>query len=164
MATTEKILAIDPGNFNSAAVIIDVNTYRPLRAVKAKNEDVMRIIREGGYDEAVIEMVASYGMPVGEETFDTCVWIGRFMEASLFILKPTARLKRMKVKMNICNNSRARDSNITQALIDRFAKNVPNMGKGTKKAPGWFYGFKADIWQAYALGVTYIDLGMVVNW
>ena len=36
---------------------------------------------------------------------------------------------------------------------------VSNYGKGTKKAPGWFYGFSGDMWQAYALGVTYIDLG-----
>ena len=161
---TQRILAIDPGNIESAAVIIDVESYKPIMSIKAKNDEIMKIIREGGYDETVIEMVASYGMPVGETTFDTCVWIGRFAEASLYMLKPTMRMKRIRVKTNICHDSRAKDANITRALIDRFAKDVPNNGKGTKKAPGWFYGFKADIWQAYALGVTYIDSDMIVNW
>ena len=38
-----------------------------------------------------------------------------------------------------------------QALKDRFGD------KGTKKKPGHFYGFSKDIWQAYALGVYWID-------
>jgi len=64
---------------------------------------------------------------------------------------------RRDVKLNLCGSARAKASNIIQALVDRFASGEPNYGKGTKKTPGWFYGFKADVWQAYALGVTYID-------
>jgi hypothetical protein len=47
---------------------------------------------------------------------------------------------------------KAKDGNIRQALIDRFGP------VGTKKNPGWFYGFSGDVWQAYAVGVTYADM------
>lgn len=74
----------------------------------------------------VIEMIASYGMPVGKEVFDTCVWIGRFAETSGM---PTNYIYRKDEKMNICHSMRAKDSNIRQALIDRFGV------VGTKKNP-----------------------------
>jgi hypothetical protein len=49
---------------------------------------------------------------------------------------------RRDVKLHHCHSAKAKDANITQALIDRFAPGVPNRGKGTKAEPGWFYGFK----------------------
>ena len=73
-------------------------------------------------------------------------------------------MRRQQVKLNICKSNKATDATIRQALVDRFDKDASNYGKGTKDAPGWFYGFKADIWQAYALGITYIDLDMCEDW
>ena len=103
-------------------------------------------------DKLVIEMIASYGMPVGKEVFETCVWIGRFVELAIVQNIDIAYIYRKDEKMNICHNMKAKDSNIRQALIDRFGP------VGTKKNPGWFYGFKADIWSAYAVGITYLDM------
>ena len=96
----------------------------------------------------VIEMIASYGMPVGQEVFETCVWIGRFIQASR---REATLIYRKDVKLNLCNKTNATDSNVIKALKDRFGD------KGTKSNPGWFYGFYKDVWQAYALGVTYLD-------
>jgi hypothetical protein len=56
-----------------------------------------------------------------------------------------------------CHSAKAKDSNIRQALADRFAPGEPNYGKGTKANQGWFYGFSADVWQAYALAVYAAD-------
>ncbi len=163
-----RILAIDPGNVNSGYCIIDSETKKAKVFGKTPNRSVMKDIIKGlEYDEAVIEMVASYGMPVGATVFETCVWIGRFTQAIEDYhlgAVPVAFLRRQQVKLNICKSARATDATIRQALVDRFDPNASNYGKGTKDAPGWFYGFKSDIWQAYALGVTYIDKDMVENW
>ena len=149
-----KILAIDPGNIESAYCLIDSKTYKPIIFDKIKNEELAtflynnRICGFNTIDNLVIEMIASYGMPVGKEVFETCVWIGKFIQASGF---EDNYIYRKEEKMNLCNSMKAKDSNIRQALIDRFGV------VGTKKEPGWFYGFKKDIWQAYAVGITYLD-------
>lgn len=157
------ILAIDPGNIDSGYAVIDRDTLRPIEAGKISNEELMRKINKLDFDGVInkvcIEMVACYGMAVGASVFDTCVWIGRFKQAVLetYNIEPKY-IYRKDEKLNLCHTMKAKDSNIVQALIDRFAPFTPNKGKGTKKSPGWFYGFKKDIWQAYAVGITYYDM------
>lgn len=149
-----KIIAIDPGNIESAYCVIDSKTYKPLEFNKIKNETLeVGFWNQNQYkiDKLVIEMIASYGMAVGKEVFDTCVWIGRFVELASLQAIEVEYIYRKDEKMNLCHSMKAKDSNIRQALIDRFGV------VGTKKKPGWFYGFKKDIWSAYAVGVTYLD-------
>lgn len=158
-----RLLAIDPGDVESAYVVIDTSDRRPVAFAKTDNHELRRAICAGNFadcDGAVVEMVASYGMPVGREVFDTCVWIGRFTEAiRLTTSAPPqpALIYRQAVKLHHCHSSKAKDSNITQALVDRFAPGQPNKGKGTKNQPGWFHGFAKDVWQAYALAVYAAD-------
>lgn len=146
-----NVIAIDPGNDFSAYCIIDVDTYMPIEFGKVPNCELLKILMYKCDKDSymcAIEMIASYGMAVGKTVFDTCVWIGRFIQcskaASVFVY-------RKDVKMHLCGITRAKDSNIRQALIDRFGE------VGTKSNPGWFYGFKSDVWQAYAVGVTFLD-------
>ena len=110
-------------------------------------------------DPSRLEMIASYGMAVGKEVFETCVWIGRLLQVheENRVFHPAHLVYRRDVKLHHCHSAKAKDANITQALIDRFASGQPNRGKGTKARPGWFYGFAADIWQAYALAVLASD-------
>lgn len=156
------ILAIDPGTTQSGIAYIDKGSYEPIMVKKIDNEAVLKESHRawgGGVTDVVIEMVAHYGtgMPAGKTVFGTCVWIGRFYQHFASLGLPVHLMERREVKMNLCGTMRAKDSNVRQALVDRFASGERNYGKGTKASPGWFYGFKTDIWQAYALGVTYID-------
>jgi hypothetical protein len=153
-----RLLAIDPGNTESAYVIIDQDR-RPLDFEKVRNDDLLEDLGDisDGADGAVIEMVASYGMAVGADVFETCVWVGRFYESLTRCHLDLRLIKRHPVKLHHCHSVKAKDSNITQALVDRFAPGQPNHGKGTKASPGWFYGFSRDVWQAYALAVYAMD-------
>lgn len=156
------ILAIDPGCTESAYVVLN-SKLKPVEFGKINNYDLVgkivawKLLKEPPEDDFAIEMVASYGMAVGAEVFDTVFWIGRFWEAACNF-KEHKKIYRKDEKMNLCHSMKAKDGNIIQALVDRFAYGVPNKGKGTKKEPGWFYGFSADIWQAYAVGITYHDM------
>ncbi len=161
-----KVIAIDPGSEESGYVIVDRDSYRVIDMGKEPNGEVLRIIRGAlfealeeheGMPKVAIEMVASYGMPVGREVFETCVWIGRFIEICNGFPVRLERIYRAEEKLAICKSPKANDATIRRALADRFAYGEPNYGKGTKKKPGWFYGFSADVWQAYAVAVTYID-------
>jgi hypothetical protein len=151
------ILAIDPGNFESAYAVLD-NNLKPIEFAKVKNELLLGFLygdrfRALNVTHFAIETVASYGMAVGKEVFETCIWIGRFFEVIYMNYDNSPVLiYRREEKINLCGSMKAKDANIRQALIDRFGV------VGTKKNPGWFYGFSGDIWQAYAVGVTYYDM------
>lgn len=156
-----RLLAIDPGNIESGWVLLDVESRRPIEFDKTDNHDLREALltRHPSVqaDHLFVEMIAAYGMPVGAEVFETCVWIGRFAEAARRDLGEAELVKRREVKLHHCYSSTAKDSNVRQALVDRFATGQPNYGKGTKADPGWFHGFRADVWQAYALAVYAAD-------
>ena len=157
-----RIMAIDPGNTESGYVIME--GYKPVEFGKISNDDLIQKISMMDTDQKrcpevmAIEMVASYGMPVGKEVFDTCVWVGRFLQKYADHGGDTAAyIYRMEEKMRLCHDSRAKDTNIRQALINRFAHHDFKNGKGTKQDPDWFYGFSKDVWMAYAVGVVFLD-------
>lgn len=159
------ILAIDPGNTQSGYVVVEHDgeeIRRVLEVGKIDNIDVFRVLRTSispnGVDVA-IEMIAGMGMPVGQEVFDTCFWIGRFWEVATLEIGVCnlKKIFRREEKLNLCGSMNAKDANIRQALVDRYAPGQPNYGKGTKKHHGFFYGFSADMWAAMAVAVTYFD-------
>jgi hypothetical protein len=147
----DNVIAIDPGSEESAIVFMRADG-RPGEFRKAENRHILTQVAEtAGWWHMAIEMIASYGMPVGKEVFDTCVWIGRFIQA---FDGPFTLVYRRDVKMHLCGNNTAKDSNIRQALIDKFGPSK-DVAIGTKKSPGPLYGVSKDIWAALAVGVTY---------
>ena len=149
------IIAIDPGNEFSAFCVFEEGNLKPKEFGKVSNKVLLNQLDDFSENaECAIEMIASYGMAVGKEVFQTCVWIGRFAER--FKGRKTT-IYRKDEKMHICQNMKAKDTNIRRALIDRFAQHDLANGKGTKKNPDFFYGFKSDCWAAFAVGITYIE-------
>lgn len=155
-----RIMAIDPGPTHSAFVVWDGITL--LDFGKHENLEMLAIVRglKGWQTNApvvtvlVIEMIASYGMPVGAEVFETCVWIGRFMERH-GCTRTQSRLTRIEVKSHLCHSAKATDANIRQALIDRFGGKQKALG--CKRDPGPLRGVTGDCWAALAVAVTYWD-------
>lgn len=168
---SDFILAIDPGNVDSGYVFCNAETLKPIKFGKVNNYDLLDIITDTFWEyrdfkiDVAMEFIRSYGMSVGQTVFETCFWTGRFYEyiASYRKQRPSfiprmQRVYRADEKMCICHSMKANDATIKQALVDRFAPDVPNHGKGTKNDKGWFYGFKADCWAAYAVACTYHDM------
>lgn len=161
---TPYVYAIDPGNTESAGVLVETDTYAPHYPEKIPNDDMRAVLESviNAYSDAgltvVIERIASYGMAVGREVFETCEWVGRFAETAERMGVKVEYVYRRDEKLTICGSPKANDSNIRRALIDRFAQHDFKNGKGTKKKPDWFYGFHADTWSAYAVAVTAIEL------
>lgn len=148
---TASILAIDPGTLESGWAILVGRRVDSSGIVR--NEDMLRAVIEWDGPLA-IEMIASYGMPVGAEVFETCVWIGRFVQAYRY--SALARLiYRKDVKLYLCGTTHAKDPHIRQALIDLIGP------QGTKKAPGPTYGVRSHAWAALGVAVTALRLERV---
>jgi hypothetical protein len=117
----------------------------------ADNYDLLRWVQAGqGAQLLGIEMIESFGMPVGREVFETVRWIGRFQQAWADP-ESVILVHRHKVKLHLCQSPRAKDANIRQALIDRLGP------RGTKKAPGPTYGVSSHAWPALAVAVVVAD-------
>jgi hypothetical protein len=147
-------------------VILDAETYEPYEFDKVDNKELLERVKwwekKAGtgfpaFDKAVIEtIVGSYGASIGRTTFDTAIMIGR-LEQALFSFVTVEKIPRQTIRAHLCPKCRANDKTVRDALISRFASFDKERGKGTKNKRDFFYGFSADMWSAFAVGVTLID-------
>ena len=148
----KTVYAIDPGNERSAYVILADG--RPAEFGKILNDALLVELQTWNPNNLLaIERIASYGMAVGKEVFETCEWIGRYMQAWESMGGQVKLVYRRDVKLHHCESIRASDSNIRAALIDRYGPGK-SAAIGTKANPGPLYRIRADVWSALALGLT----------
>ena len=149
------ILAIDPGTTKSGWVWWKDGKVQDCGV--DTNDTVMYSIvwmASNNYGSVLaLEMIASYGMTVGRETFETLLWIGRFAQ----FWKDhdgdrCIKVYRQDAKKCVCRTHKASDADIRSALIARLGD------VGTKKAPGPLYGVKSHAWAALAVAVTAEDM------
>ena len=150
-----NLLCIDPGTTTSGVVCFDGKNPNPVFP-EIDNEILLEKINTLPAHHMAIEMVACYGMPVGKETFETCVWIGRFIQA---FKGSHTKVFRKDVKLCLCNSLRAKDANVRRAILDLFP--ATGGGKtpqiGIKKQPGPLFGVSNHAWAALAVGITYFE-------
>jgi len=180
------VLAIDPGPIQSAWLAYDCRTRRPVAFGIESNEQLHEagepiLARFPAQCLVAIEMVAYYGtgMAPGAEVFDTCVWIGRFMEQ--FRPVETTLIKRLEIRTTLCGTARAKDPNIRQALVDRWGGKEKAIGyrhcrqckgrgcldlkvgiqcprcRGSGDGRGPLYGVTSHVWAALAVAVTWAE-------
>ena len=151
-----RVLAIDPGMDSSGYVVLDTKTSGLPRKGIVRNGSLLLALRTmtgDVVDHIVCERIASYGMSVAQGVHDTSWWSGRFVEAAHPV--PFAMLFRKKVKCHLCGVTNAKDSNVRQAIIDRYGGKAAAIG--LKKSPGPLYGVKSHMWAALAVALTWAD-------
>ena len=151
------VLAIDPGNKTSGWVLMSGREILD-GAAAFPNAQMLDVV-SGEYnhraepDLIACEWIQSYGMVVGKEVFHTCRWVGRMQEAAVW---PMKLVYRADVKMHLCNSTRAKDANVSQAIKDLYL--ASGGGKkpviGTKAEPGPLYGVTSHMWAAFGLALT----------
>ena len=145
-----SVLAIDPGPKESSYVVWD-GTRIALHGT-VPNESLLGIVHGHddvyGCDAVVIEWIVGYGLTVGQETFDTCRWVGRFEQAA----GGAHLVTRKQVKRHLCETDQARDSHVRQALIAKLG------APGTKKKPGPTFGLAGGEWSALAVALTWGEM------
>jgi len=150
-----RILAIDPGTTHSGWCLYSDSAVRNSGVME--NSCLIGVIQmsDDAADFLAIEMIASYGMSVGKDVFETVRWIGRYQQAWI-APDDVMLIYRKDVKMHLCGTMKAKDGNIRQAIIDLFPATgggkVPQIG--VKSNPGPLYGVSSHAWAAVAVAIT----------
>jgi hypothetical protein len=152
------VLGVDPGEKNSAYVLWRYDIGQVIGFGELPNTELIARLREPfrlWCDKIAVEVIRGYGLRTGNETYLSCQWAGRFLEAYESRGAQGFEVQR-KTKQgyvhHFCGHDGAGDTGLYAALKDRFGD------PGTKKAPGIMYGLKSThLRAAFAVAVFIAD-------
>lgn len=155
MREIKTLLAIDPGPTVSGVIRVTGTLPRPtiIEHATLQNRAVLNLVESA--DDVVIEMVQTYGSPVGQSTFGTCVWVGAFMREFGWPENAVHLIYRPEVLRTVCLKGNANPAVIRQALIDRYGPDKQT-AIGTRKNPGPLLGVDVHQRAALALALAYM--------
>lgn len=149
------VLAIDPGNEESAYLVFDTQSDIITEFGKVSNEDLINLIDdyENSISYFIIEGIVSYGMPVGKTVLHTKFFVGRLYQLALKYVEADSIfiVSRKEVMLHHCGSVKGKDANLRQALIDKYGE------PGTKKKPGFTYGISKDMWSALGIATYFVE-------
>lgn len=116
----KEILALDPGNVETAYVVYDLENSLPLMKGKIPNEEIFPVISLWN-----LPLVCEFPYPRGQlgswQLFETIEVIGRFRQYAKDLDLDFTKMNRQDVKTNICPGvQHPKDGQIRQSIIDRF--------------------------------------------
>jgi hypothetical protein len=164
LQTRTHVLAIDTGSRVTGFCHFQIckdgeQPYRLIDFGIVNNQELLTVIEDKSHCAIVMENFQSMGMAVGRSVFESCIWLGRFIETARrsHSRKPVFLMYRPCIKLEICGSSRAKDKNVRQSIIDMFDGSSGG-GKcpqiGTKKQKGPLYGVSSHVWSALAVGIS----------
>lgn len=153
-----KTLNIDPANKQTAYVFMGKDN-EIIESGIVSNDNFIELANNLDYDCMNIEIVANMGLS-GVSLYDTSEMVGILCYIAITRGKRLNRYRRHHVKKHFKVKNRYKlngvwqkvpssDSQIRTSLINKYGE------VGTKNNQGYFYGFKADIWQAMAIYDSY---------
>ena len=152
------VMGVDPGPEESSYVVWDGKAI--VDKFSGTNGDLLWLLRSSGrlptgMEAVVFEKIVSYGMAVGREVFETVFQTGRLYQQADRAQHNVVLMPRREVKMHLCGQARAKDTNIRIAILDRMGGK--RAAVGLKKTPGPLYGIKSHQWSALAIAITWFD-------
>lgn len=121
-------------------MILSVSNSEIIEHGKKDNITVLQRIYEADYEHFVIERIQSYGGRVGQTTFDTCEWSGRFIEAATARGIPVDRLKRKSIVARLTGDATNGDKHVRAAMVSAYGK----------------VSLAGDEWQALGAGTAFL--------